>query len=232
MGAPAPIDHADPKDGGPQPWNKLVVIGVDTLIGCGLAAATERSLRVSGHLVRARRSGQMILPIPAGAPRRCHQLAAAIEEAEPDCLIYAGSLSASSWDLPAADPAWQQEAAMAEGLASAARRSSAKLIALSSDVVFSGPKMFHDEAAATTSAHPAAAAVLQWEQTLLAGGALVARTCAYGLGAGRRPAGPRRADRPGLACRAAGAGRWAAVCHADFRGRSGPAVAACCRSAI
>jgi dTDP-4-dehydrorhamnose reductase len=62
------------------------------------------------------------------------------------------------------------------------------LIALSSDVVFSGPKMFHDEAAATTSAHPAAAAVLQWEQTLLAGGALVARTCAYGWApAGAQP---------------------------------------------
>ncbi len=158
------------------------------------------------------------------------QLAAAIEAAEPDVVIYAGSLSASSWDLPAADPTWRQEVDMAEGLTSAARRARRKLIALSSDVVFSGPKMFHDEAAATTSAHPAAAAVLQWEQTLLAGGGAGGANMCLCLGTGRRRAGARRADRPRLACRAAGAGRWTAFCHADFRGRSGTAVAASCRA--
>jgi dTDP-4-dehydrorhamnose reductase len=105
---------------------------------------------------------------------------AAVEAIEPDWLIYAGSLSAANWDLPASDPAWEHEPSMTDGLIAACRRLKAKLIAISSDAVFTGPKMFHEESEPTKSTHHAAGLILQHEQRLIEGGALVARTHVYG----------------------------------------------------
>ncbi len=159
--------------------DKLIVVGVDTLAGAGIAQALKGHCEVSGFAFQGGVDGQ-------GCSTQfvrhgdSDSLVAAIEAIEPDWLIYTGSLSAANWDLPASDSAWQHECATAENLVTVSRRLSAKLIALSSDAVFSGPKMFHDELASTTSTHPAANFILPWEQVLIAGGALVARTHVYG----------------------------------------------------
>jgi dTDP-4-dehydrorhamnose reductase len=197
--------------------DKFVVVGVDTPIGAGLAQALQDRCEVFGISSR---------PVVGGddhstrCVRRddCRQLVATIEELDPDCLIYTGSLSASSWDLPTSDIAWQYESATAESLVSATRQLNAKLIAVSSDVVFVGPKMFHDEGAPTTSSHPAASAVTQWEQILLAGGALVTRAHGYGWA----PAG---AD-PGLIERIADALRAGTCLPIDGQRHATPILAA------
>ena len=158
---------------------RIVVVGVDTTLGAGVAQGLKMRSDVwgiSSNLAVGGEDGRTRY-----VPRDdCHRLVYAIEELEPECVVYASSLSASSWDMPACERAWQDEPAVAESLVLATRRLRAKLIGLSSDVVFTGPKMFHDEGSPTSSAHPAASAVLAWEQILVAGGALVARTHAYG----------------------------------------------------
>jgi dTDP-4-dehydrorhamnose reductase len=162
-----------------QAMNKLIVVGVDTLAGAGVAQALKDRCEVSGISFQG---GVACEAASTRFVRRgdCGGLVAAIEAIEPDWLIYAGSLSAANWDLPARDSAWEHEPAIAECLVAASRRGNAKLIALSSDAVFDGPKLFHDEGEPTTSAHPAASTILPWEQVLTAGGALVARTHVYG----------------------------------------------------
>ena len=159
--------------------DKLIVVGVDTLAGAAIAQALKDRCEVAGISFRGgfEAEGCSTQFVRAG---ECGELAAAVEAIEPDWLIYAGSLSAANWDLPASDSAWEHEPAMADSLIAACRRLKAKLIAISSDAVFTGPKMFHEESEPTTSTHRAASLILQCEQRLVEGGALVARTHVYG----------------------------------------------------
>ena len=163
--------------------DKLIVVGVDTAAGAGIAQALKDRCEVQGISFRADVDSE---GCSTQFVRRgdCAGLVAAVEAIEPDWLIYAGSLSAANWDLPASDSAWEHEPAMAEALVAATRRLMARLIALSSDAVFAGPKMFHEESEPTTSTHRAASSILQLEQILTAGGALVARTHVYGWAPG------------------------------------------------
>ena len=168
--------------------DKLVVVGIDTVGGAGVAQALKDRCEVVGIALGDDVDGrdyvtQCVRPGDSGG------LAAAIEAVDCDWMIYAGSLSASNWDLPASDPAWEHEPAVAESVVAASRRRSTKLIVISSDAVFAGPKMFHDEDEPTTSIHRAASSILQCEQIFAAGGALVIRTHVYGWA--RRE--PRRA---------------------------------------
>jgi dTDP-4-dehydrorhamnose reductase len=159
--------------------DKLIVVGVDTLTGAGIAQALKDRCEVVGISFRGdvEAEGCSTQFVRRGD---CGGLVAAVEANEPDWLISAGSLSVANWDLPASDSAWEHEPAMAESLVAASRRLKATLIALSSDAVFAGPKMFHDESEPATSTHPAASLILQREQIFAAGGALVARTHVYG----------------------------------------------------
>jgi dTDP-4-dehydrorhamnose reductase len=159
--------------------DKLIVVGVDTLAGAGIAQALKDRCDVLGISFQGGVDGesywtQHVRRGDSGG------LVAAVEAAEPDWLIYASSLSAANWDMPTSDCGWQHEPAMAENLVAVSRRLNAKLIALSSDAVFTGPQMFHEENESATSTHRAASTILQWEQILTAGGALVARTHVYG----------------------------------------------------
>jgi dTDP-4-dehydrorhamnose reductase len=162
-----------------QVMDKLIVVGADTVAGAGVAQTLKDRCEVVGIAFRGD-SDDDGYATQCLRPGDCGGLLAAVEAFEPDCLIYAGSLSAANWDLPASDSAWEHEPAMAECLVAASRRLNAKLIAISSDAVFAGPKLFHEESEPTTSTHPASNAILQWEQILTAGGALVARTHVYG----------------------------------------------------
>jgi dTDP-4-dehydrorhamnose reductase len=171
-----------------QAMDKLTVVGVDTMAGAGVAQAIRDRCELVGISFRGDIDADGYTT-QCVRPGDCDGLAAAIEAIESDCVIYAGSLSGANWDLPASNPAWEHEPAMAECLVAACRRSNAKLMAISSDAVFAGPKMFHDETEPTTSTHPAASSILQCEQIFAAGGALVARTHVYGWAPGGVEAG-------------------------------------------
>ncbi|HEX4142254.1 MAG TPA: sugar nucleotide-binding protein [Pirellulales bacterium] len=197
--------------------DKLIVVGIDTLAGAGIAQALKDRAEVQGISFRGDVDGEGIAS-QFVRPGDCAGLAMVVESVEPDWLIYAGSLSAANWDLPANDPVWEHEPAMAESLLEVSRRLNAKLIALSSDAVFGGSKMFHEESEPATSTHPAADSILRFEQILTGGGALVARTHVYGWA----PAGVE----PGMVERVAQSLMDAAAPAVDGRRYATPILAA------
>ncbi len=164
-----------------EAMNRLLVVGVDTPAGAGIAQALADCTDVSGISFHG---GLALDGIACQSIRRgdAAQLALAIAAGSPDCLIYAGPFSVGNWDLPAHDPTWEDEPAMAACLVAAARSCQARLVAISSDAVLSSPKMFHDENEPTTSTHPAVGVILQCEQIFAAAGALVARSHVFGWG--------------------------------------------------
>jgi dTDP-4-dehydrorhamnose reductase len=157
--------------------DKLLVVGVDTLAGANFALASSARFEVLGLCPQRGRSLEGI------AVEQAAELDATLRHAEhfgPDWIVHCGRLSASSWDLPATDPAWECEPKLVHGLLDCARAHNARLTVLLTDAVFSGPRMFHDESSPTGSAHPAATTALAIEQTLADTIALVVRTHTYG----------------------------------------------------
>ncbi len=69
---------------------------------------------------------------------------------------------------------------MCRALVDASQRAEARLTVLSTDAVFAGPRMFHDEHSSALSKHPLARAAVAMERALEGSGALVVRTHAYG----------------------------------------------------
>ncbi len=74
----------------------------------------------------------------------------------------------------------QQEVAQAQALATAAERASCPLAVVTSDAVFSGPRMFHCEISPTSANHAAAEAVKTLERSLSQSTALIVRAHTYG----------------------------------------------------
>jgi dTDP-4-dehydrorhamnose reductase len=159
--------------------NKLLVVGVDTIAGAGIAQALADRCEVSAISFQ---SGVAAGDFPTEFVRHqdVDELASAIDRLDPHWIVYAGSLSAANWDLPASDAAWDREPAVARTVTACAQAHGAKLMAISSDAVFAGPKMFHEENEPTDSPHRAARSILECEQILAAGGALVVRSHIYG----------------------------------------------------
>lgn len=99
---------------------------------------------------------------------------------QPQWVIHCSALSASSWDaLDRAAPADEEPGAV-ERLVEVSRAAAARLTVISSDVMFAGPRMFHDENAPANSPSPRAIPVRAMERVAEQAGALVVRTHAYG----------------------------------------------------
>lgn len=156
---------------------RLLVIGVDGMLGANIAAALAGEFHVSGvsrtvpvwfeHCEVACIAGDN----PAALPTHLNQQ-------RPDWVVYCPETAANSWRRrPEAPPALLAEA---HKLAVAARDAEIPLTLLSTDGVFQGPRMFQDESARGFAAHELAQQSLRVEQTCEAAGALVVRTHAYG----------------------------------------------------
>jgi dTDP-4-dehydrorhamnose reductase len=158
---------------------KLLVVGVDTTLGANLALTSAdrcEVLGVSSHHPLACDSFA-VEHVRHGDIDALTRLA---DEFRPSWILHCGSLSASSWDLPVADPAWERESQIVRTLLNSARAQDARLTVVLTDAVFTGPRMFHDESSPTVSRHPAAAHALAIEHMLADTIALVVRTHAYG----------------------------------------------------
>jgi len=158
---------------------KLLVVGVDTTTGANVALASTGRYEVQGISLHHRLAFDSFAVEHAG----CGDTDALIRLADqfrPSWILHCGSLSASSWDLPVADPTWDRETQIVRSLLDCARAQDARLTVVLTDAVFTGPRMFHDESSPTGSGHPAAAHALAIEQFLADTIALVVRTHAYG----------------------------------------------------
>lgn len=160
---------------------RLLVTGVDRSLGLHLALELADHLDVlglySGHVVES--------PCFRTTDWRPHdrlQIGELLREWRPHWILHCGPLSGSNWDPPApSDVAeGESEPLVVARLAEVAAESGARLTVISSDAVFAGPRMFHEESSTPTSPAPRAAQVRAMEQALAVTRALVVRTHAYG----------------------------------------------------
>lgn len=161
---------------------KLLIVGLEQVVGANLGLALSDSFSVLGL------SHQEQLAV-AG----CHAVACNLEDRDhvawqirqfsPQWTIFCGALSRSSWDAPTGRE--NQDAALAATVASAAAEVESRLAVISSDGVFSGPKIFHDEQSPQQgmAGAPRAEAARALEASLAGSTALIVRTNAYGWSA-------------------------------------------------
>ena len=158
---------------------RLLVIGVDGVVGANLALALSDRFAVRGLYQHQ----AVELEGCQTAPWRPGDLAgldSAVRQHRPQWIVYCGALASSSWDLPEQVPDAAEESRTLSRLARLAHESDAQWTVVSTDAVFAGPRMFHGENDPAASRSPLARAVRQAEQAALQTEGLVVRTHAYG----------------------------------------------------
>lgn len=160
---------------------RVLVTGVDSLVGCNLADWFARRASVVGLY----RDHAVTLPecqLDRWEWTRPSALARNIREAKPHWIIHCGPLACGSWDrwndVDRLDDALER--AVCQALVKASQRVEARLTVLSTDAVFSGPRMFHDEDSPALGKDAFARGAIAVERTLEEVDALVVRTHAYG----------------------------------------------------
>jgi dTDP-4-dehydrorhamnose reductase len=162
--------------------DRILVVGVETVVGANLAACLAEQwpnarvqclTAVEGIAIPGceTRTG-----LPSG-----NAIAELCSETAAEHIVYCGSAARSSWELSAADIGTDLPRD-AGAWAAAARANGSRFTFISSDAVFTGPWMFHDEEGPGQCASPAAQLIRQAEQQVLEAcpEALVARTNAFG----------------------------------------------------
>jgi dTDP-4-dehydrorhamnose reductase len=159
--------------------NRLLVTGVESVVGGNVAAALAGRCEVVG----------LSWP-PSDGPARCGaagldgndaaEIVAYVEQLAPRWIVHCGGLAQSSWDLSTATVDPVAEECRAGALAEAARRTHARLAVISTDAIFAGPRLFHCENSAPSSPGHVADAAREVERLLAGGEALIVRSHAYG----------------------------------------------------
>lgn len=158
---------------------RLLVTGVEGAVGANLALALAERFDV----YTVCQSGRIALdsrPAVPCDPTEPAQLTAVLHDLRPQAILHCGPLAFSNWDLATQPINPQREPQLALQLAELAAELGARLTWLTTDAVFCGPRLFHDEDTppnATTAWATQARAV---ERQLAATDALVVRTHAYG----------------------------------------------------
>jgi dTDP-4-dehydrorhamnose reductase len=166
--------------------NSLLIVGVDTVAGANLALFFAEKCRV---WTWASQSGYEIANCealdPADAPAQI------ITQCRPDHIIYCGPAAASAWEANAASKIHDDIVEHAQEWASAAELLKSRFVMISSDAVFSGPWMFHEEDSPSACPSCHAQLIRAAEQAVLetCSQALVVRTNVFGWSADPRGSG-------------------------------------------
>ena len=155
---------------------RLLVLGIDTVAGANLAESLSERCAVLGLY------GNSSI-VPSGIQGEVHGDDPATVDAlarawQPRWIVACGAFSAAAWDETA--PPTSNELAMVKSLTATAQELSASLTVISSDVVFAGPRMFHDESSPPASPATRARHVLAVEHATKGAASLVVRTHVYG----------------------------------------------------
>ncbi|HEV3137603.1 MAG TPA: sugar nucleotide-binding protein, partial [Pirellulales bacterium] len=158
---------------------RLLVTGIDYPLGCNLALQlADRCLVLGLYDQRAVESSSF--RAARWEPTNPAAVNDLVHEWQPQWIVHCGPLSCSSWDSAAVSSPADQEPRAVTHWAGLASDLAARLTVISSDVVFAGPRMFHEETSPATSPLPRAIQVRDMERALESSGALVVRTHAYG----------------------------------------------------
>ncbi len=159
------------------------------MLGSNLALSLSDRFSVVGVSVRRGPSLDFCRTVRCD-PAKPARLASLVRRESPQWIVHCGPLSQNGWDAPRdfadteladtelADTG--REASTCAALAAAADKTGGFLTFISSDAVFAGPRMFHNERAPATGRRPFALAVREAEETLEGAGALIVRTHVYG----------------------------------------------------
>ncbi len=121
---------------------RLLIVGAETVVGANLAAEASDRFQVVAltHEPRVSISGCEMVTYGHGGPTPQEWA----EDLQPDVIVHCGPASQSAWDA-ATEPGINQDMASAADWAATARSQESHFTYMSSDAVFSGPWMFHDE---------------------------------------------------------------------------------------
>lgn len=160
--------------------DKLLLLGADSMLGANLALALEDRFDATGvsrQLAQVAGCRQTVV----GDPLDAALISRLVAEEQPDWIICVGPTSRSSWEA-CADEQPANAPAVMQQLVAATAESGAALAIISSDAVFAGPRLFHEEQSRATADTAYARAALELEASLAGTHALVVRTHAYGWG--------------------------------------------------
>ncbi|HQU44570.1 MAG TPA: sugar nucleotide-binding protein [Pirellulales bacterium] len=159
--------------------DKVLVTGVDGLVGANVAAVLAERCEVLGIAGQAEGpEGCRMVPCD---PYSADDLARAIASESPRQIIHCGPLSRPNWDMAEiAAPDAEGEVGLATAVVSAAQRVGARSAILLTDAVFAGPRLFHNEASPPQATTPWAEAARAVENALIDCNTLLVRTHAYG----------------------------------------------------
>jgi dTDP-4-dehydrorhamnose reductase len=159
--------------------DKLLVTGVDGTVGSNLALALAEQCEVWGLYTRH------AVSIEGCQTARCRhnddlELTGWIASMRPQWVLHCGPWAASSWDSTMPELAPGQAGEQVRKMAAACAAVGARFMCLSTDAVFTGPRLFHEEKAFQAGNGPAATAAREAEKALAGSQSLVVRTHAYG----------------------------------------------------
>lgn len=160
---------------------RVLVTGMDTALGANLALRFAQRNDVLGLYDRHAWSHES-LALNRWQVDQPASIEGHLRDFDPEWLLHVGPLSASSWDTPPCSADAERESQRVRTLAQVSSECGCRLAVLSSDVVFAGPRLFHDENSPPGATSHWAQQVLRMEQALSDSGALIVRTHAYGWG--------------------------------------------------
>lgn len=159
----------------------ILIWGIESVVGANLALAWSERHRVVGL------SSLGPVPLDGCETGTCdgESMAAvrdAVASVAPDRIVYCGPESDSCWQSAATRPARRPSSRTLENWIAATRESGRPFTFLSSDAVFTGPRLFHSEDCDGYCTSPAAAAVRLAERLVAdeLPAALICRTHAFG----------------------------------------------------
>jgi dTDP-4-dehydrorhamnose reductase len=157
---------------------KLLIAGIDTLMGSNLALALADRCEVVGACYHRQVNRPDIRILPTRLSSGEAILDAVISE-RPPWIVYCGPTARSSWDgIDEINTA--QELKQIALINRAAQQCGSRLTLISTDAVFHGPRLFHRETFPKAIDQPAAIAAIEAEKAITADGALIIRTHAFG----------------------------------------------------
>jgi dTDP-4-dehydrorhamnose reductase len=158
--------------------DKLLIVGIDTLVGGNLALALADRCEVVGFAARSQFeiAGCRTLPVSLiSGP----QVSDAIGSEQPAWIVYCGPTARSSWDWTDGHSSSNEPKQIAV-VDRAAQQCGSHLTFISTDAVFHGPRLFHREAFPKATDQPAAIAAIEAEKAITSETALIVRTHAFG----------------------------------------------------
>ena len=158
---------------------RVFIVGIDSVVGANTAVHAAERHAVAGvwfdHAVEI--EGCQCEPAEHG-----RGIADQVREFQPDCVIYCGPESCSSWQANSGPRIIKAGSDLAASWAAVAQAVGARFVMISSDAVFTAPWMFHEEESQTLCESAAARTILKSERQVLAAHpeALIIRTNAFG----------------------------------------------------